>query len=254
MKTAPPLSIEDGRCAVEEGTGTGVRIAVLDSGIDTHHPELRSVCLADDIVVRQNGLRLTVEEGGTTDLYGHGTAIAGTLHRWAPEATIGSIRVLNERLGGKTEAIREGVRQAFDRGYQILNCSFGCRGDARYVMHYKEWVDEAYLHGIHIVAASNNFDYGIPEWPAHFPTVVAVSMGRLEALEFTYRRKHLVEFSAAGWQVEVPWLNGQRKVVSGSSYAAPHMTAVIARVLSVWPELSPLEIKTLLRRLAVSAP
>lgn len=252
MKATPwlGLSLEEVGRAIGEGTGDGVRIAVIDSGVEVGHPGLAGLELADDLAVESDGMNISVVPGGGRDVYGHGTAIAGILRRVAPGAAIGSFRVLNERLGGKTAGIREGVRQAIDAGYHILNCSFGCRGDVKFIMHYKEWIDEAYLKGIHVVSACNNFDFSVPEWPGHFPSVITVNMGRVEGLEFYYRRGHLVEFVAPGQSVEVAWMGGAHKNVTGSSYAAPHVAALLARLLSVFPELPPLEAKALLHRLA----
>jgi subtilisin family serine protease len=247
---ASPITLEEARRAIETGTGAGIRVAVIDSGIEVGHPDLAGLELADDIAVENDGLNLATVPGGGVDVFGHGTAIAGIVRPLAPDARIGSFRVLNERLGGKTATIREGVRQAIDRGYHILNCSFGCRGDVKFIMHYKEWIDEAYLKGIHVVSACNNFDFTVPEWPGYFPSVITVNMGRAKGLDFYYQRGHLVEFVAAGDNVAVPWIGGTQKTVTGSSYAAPHVAAILARLLSVYPDLPPLEAKALLHRLA----
>jgi subtilisin family serine protease len=238
------------RRALETGTGAGVKVAIIDSGVETSHPDLAGLELADDVAVADDGMRVTTGPGGGRDVFGHGTAIASILRRVAPEVTIGSFRVLDERLGSRTAIIREGVRQAIDRGYHILNCSFGCRGEAQFVMQYKEWVDEAYLKGIHVVSACNNYDFSVPEWPGYFPSVITVNMARTQDLRFYYGRGHLVEFAAAGDQVDVAWNQGMRKRVTGSSYAAPRVAALLARLLSAHPHLPPLEAKALLHRVA----
>jgi subtilisin len=248
MKTL--ITLERAREALDRGTGEGVRIAIIDSGVETSHPDLAGIALADDVAVVSDGMRLQVMEGNGRDVFGHGTAIASVIRRLAPQATLGSFRVLNSQLGGRTATIREGVRQAIDRGYEILNCSFGCRGEAQYVMQYKEWVDEAYLKGIHIVAACNNFDFSVPEWPGHFPSVITVNMARSDGHEFFYGRGNLVEFAAAGENIDVAWMDGARKTVTGSSYAAPRVAALLARLVSAYPDLPPLEAKAILHRIA----
>jgi subtilisin len=247
---APPIGPDEARDALDRGTGAGVRLAIIDSGVEVRHPNLAGLALADDIAIANDGVRLTPVAGEGIDVYGHGTAIASIVRRIAPDITLGSFRVLDAALGSRTAIIREGVRQAIDRGYQILNCSFGCRGEAKYVMHYKEWVDESYLKGIHVVAACNNFDFSIPEWPGHFPTVVTVNMARSDGLAFFYRSGNLVEFAAAGDRVNVSWKGGEEKTVTGSSYAAPLVAGLLARLISVYPQLSPLEAKALLHRIA----
>jgi len=245
-----PLKLEEARKALTNGTGKGVRIAVLDSGIEIDHPEFVSLRLIDDLHVVDSGIQIEVKPGDGTDIFGHGTAIAGVIRRIAPDAEIGSIRVLGERLASRTVIIREGIRQAIDRSYHILNCSFGCRV-AEHIFQYKEWIDEAYLKGIHIVSACNNLDFRQPEWPGYFPSVITVNMAQLDNDDtFFYKSGHLVEFLARGVNVTLPWNHRLTREVTGSSFAAPVLTGLLARLISVFPNLTPLEAKALLHRLA----
>ena len=235
---------------IREGEGAGIKIAILDSGVESAHPRLEGIQLVDDIVVVDDGIRIRIEDGRGKDIYGHGSAVTDVIRRVAPKAQVGSIRVLSERLSSRTAIIREGVRQAFDRGYDILNCSFGCRGEERFILQYKAWVDEAYLKGRHVVAACNNQDYLTTEWPSHFSTVMSVNMARTEDEYFFFREGSLVEFAAMGEQVEVAWMGGARKIVTGSSYAAPRVSAWLARLLSKSGPLSPLVAKATMQRIA----
>lgn len=244
------LSVEEARTCLRNGTGKGVKIAVLDSGIDLSHPKLEGLALVDDLAIVEKGPSLTVVEGNGMDLYGHGTAIAHLIRSVAPSAEIGSIRVLGERLNSRTAIIQEGARQALDRGYHILNCSFGC-GIEEHILRYKTWIDEAFLKGVHIIAACNNVDFARPEWPGYFPTVLTANFCRSEDEQsFYYREGHLVEFAAPGENLEVPWLGGAMKKVTGSSYATPQIAGLLARLLSERPGLEPLEAKALMQRLA----
>src|SRR5207237_5045999 len=154
-----------------------VRISVLDSGIEAGHCLLGGLSLADDLAVIEQGLELVTAPGEGRDVFGHGTAIAGIIRQIAPEAQIGSFRVLGEQLRSRSWIIREGVRLALERGYHILNCSFGC-GREDQVLLYKDWIDEAYVRDRHIVAACNNQDFTKREWPGHFPTVITVNFIR----------------------------------------------------------------------------
>jgi subtilisin family serine protease len=232
------------------GTGKNIKIAVLDSGIDPAHPRLKGLTLEDDLAVVENNSRLSVVPGAGCDVYGHGTAIAGIIRELAPEAKIGSFRILGEQLRSRTLIIREGARLALERGYHILNCSFGCRRED-HVLLYKDWIDEAYLRGSHVVAACNNLDSASREWPGHFPTVITVSFARCARPDALFSRSgNLVEFAARGEDIDVAWLHGGTKKVTGSSFAAPHAAALLARLLSRSPQLSPLQAKALLLNLA----
>ena len=243
-------TLEEARSFLATGRGGGIKIAVLDSGIDVTHPLLSGLALEDDVVVVDAGARLTVESGGGIDVYGHGTAIAGILRQLAPEAKIGSFRVLGERLRSRTLIIREAARLALERGYHVLNCSFGCSRED-HVLLYKDWIDDAYLRGRHVVAACNNLDFMKREWPGHFPTVITVNSTWSERPDALFFRKgQLVEFAARGEGIEVAWLGGGQKKVTGSSFAAPHAAAMLARLLEHAPALSPLCAKALLQKLA----
>jgi subtilisin family serine protease len=248
------ISLEEARSAVTSGTGQGVRIAVLDSGIEASHPGLEELRLVDDLAFVSDGTTLHVRPGGGTDVNGHGTAIAGIIHALAPKAKIGSFRVL--RMGlfdltSKRDIIQRAAFEALDRGYQILNCSFGCRGEKEFIMEFKDWVDEAYLKGVHVISACSNTDFAEREWPAYFPTVVTVDKMNLDQVDrFFYRPGSLVEFVAKGQYADLLWLGGKRKDGFGTSFAAPVATALLARLISVYPGLSSLAAKELFRMIA----
>jgi subtilisin len=246
--------LEEARAWLEQGTGRGVKIAVLDSGIEAAHPAFAGLQLTDDLAVIERGSQICATPGKGQDTFGHGTAIAGILRQVAPEVQIGSFRVLGEHLSSRTLIIREGARLALERGYHILNCSFGC-GREDHVLLYKDWTDEAYLRGRHIVAACNNQDFAKREWPGHFPTVITVSFARCERLDALFCRSgRLVEFAARGQDIEVAWLGGGRKKVTGSSFSAAHVAGLVARLVSCAPDLSPLLVKAMLCHLAAPWP
>lgn len=226
-------------------------MAVLDSGIEISHPGLGGLKLVDDLVFISDGNTVHLERGAGQDVSGHGTGIAGIIHALAPEARIGSFRVL--RMGlydltSKRDIIQRAALEAIDRGYGILNCSFGCRGEREFIMEFKDWVDEAYIKGVHVISACSNSDFTQREWPAYFPTVVTVDKTNIErADQIFYRPGSLVEFVAKGQYSDLLWLDAQRKSAFGTSFAAPVATALLARLLSVHSGLSPLAAKELLR-------
>lgn len=248
-----PVALDDARRAIRSGDGAAVRVAVLDSGIDTAHPALRALELRDSVALEEVGLHLRVSDDVGGDVFGHGTAVASIIHRLAPRATLGSFRILTADGRARSTHVSEAAFEAMRRGYDILHCSIGCPGESRYLPLYKEWIDEAYVRGVHVVAAASNEDPELREWPSHFPTVISVTMADDGAEGLAFTGGGLVEFRAGGHRVDVAWTGGARKTVTGSSYAAPVATAFLARLLSCFAGLPPLEAKALLQRVAASA-
>jgi len=101
------------------------------------------------------------------------------------------------------------------------------------------------------VASCNNYELTKREWHGYFPSVVTVNFTACEQSElFFCRLGHLVEFAARGQDVAVAWKSGGQKKVTGSSFAAPHVAGLLARLLSCCPDLSPVQAKALLHQLA----
>lgn len=244
--------LEEVRAAACEGTGRGVRIAVIDSGIEVSHPRLRDLEIVESVSFEERDGTIDIIEDDTSDSFGHGTAVADLIHRAAPEAEIGSFRVIDARSLSRTHMICAGVREAIRRRYHILNCSFGCRGLAKFILPHKEWADEAFVCGIHVVAACSNTDNDEAEWPSHFTSVCGVDLADTDEDEIFFRPDHLVSFSASGENLEVAWLNGGVQIQTGTSFAAPKISAHIARILSVHPGIPPSMMQTFLS--AVSKP
>lgn len=245
----PWIQLHEAERAIAEGTGRGIKVAVIDSGVEPSHPMLQGLKIIEDIAIADDGVSLHVTESDG-DVFGHGTAVSGIIKALAPEAEVGSIRVLGRNNASRTAIIQLGAQEALSRGYNILNCSFGCAVEAQ-ILNYKMWVDEAYLRGVHVVAACNNDDFRTPEWPAFFSSVLAVNMARTDDESiFYYLRGTMVEFAAQGVDVTVAWREGAKKLVTGSSFAAPRISALLARLLSVYPDLSPLQAKSIMHAIA----
>jgi subtilisin family serine protease len=237
------ITPEEAAAAIRDGDGSGVRIAVLDSGVEIGHPDFRGRQLDDDLVMdTQLG---EFAEGDGQDLYGHGTAVAGIIWNVAPEAGITSFRVLGPNLSGRTAQVWLAANEAITRGFDIVNCSFAC-GISGHLSLYKDWTDRALLKGVHVVAASHG---DAPEWPAHFASVIAVDCAESTADEgeISYSAGRMVEFSAA-IDGDVAWKDGSHRSMTGSSFAAALMTGIVARLLSVYRTRDPLLLKALLQR------
>jgi len=232
-------SLEEALEAVHGGRGEGIRVAVIDSGIESDHPRLAGLTVRDSVGFEEEDGRVRLVEGGGQDTYGHGTAVAGILHEVAPLAEVGSFRVIDARSASRSHLICAGVREALRRGYQVLNCSFGCRGLAKFILPHKEWADEAWLRGAHVVAACSNLDSRETEWPSHFASVIGVDLAETESDSLFFRSDHLVAYSARGENVEVAWIGGGVQIQTGTSFAAPRVAGMIARILSVFPDIRP---------------
>jgi subtilisin len=236
---------------ISKQTGAGVRVAVVDSGIDNTHPDIGGRVRGGAVVERW-GEYMIVGDYDSKDLFGHGTAVASIILDVAPGAEVHSVRVLGSNLSSKSEIILHGMRWALDQGYQVINCSFGTTS-LMYLEQYKEISDLAYCRNVALVAACNNHDFNVPELPSGFSSVVSVDFYRGELadpLRFFLRPGHLVEFVARGDNLTLPWMNHKHITTKGSSFAAPHMTGIICRLIEKYPGLRPFEVKTLLHHMA----
>ncbi|MFK7909052.1 MAG: S8 family serine peptidase [Akkermansiaceae bacterium] len=251
MSPEPWISPNQAREALSSASGEGVRVAILDSGIDVCHPDLGNIELKDDIVIESRGGKIKAIEGSGEDVFGHGTAVASIVHRGAPKVEIGSFRVLGHFKESRAEVIREGVREAALRGYHIIQCSFGAPARAENAAIYKGWLDALYMRGIHVVASGSNAGFQTPEWPAYFPTVISVGSCPDQSEKIKYTHGSLVEFSINGYEPSAAWLKGANKEVFGSSFAAPRVSAMLAQLLSQFPGIHPLHAKSLLRHIAM---
>lgn len=238
--------------AARRGDGRGVRVALLDSGIERRHPKFGGASFDDDLCFTGAGNGDAPKDAGGMDFFGHGTAVAAVLLQTAPAVTIGSFRVLGGEAYGRDEIIRRAALEAIARGYHIIHCSFGASGSPFTVMSFKSWVDAAYLAGVHVVAACNNGGSSVRVWPAHFTSVVAVDFSASASNQSVQRREGtLVEFAARGGNgSRLPWRDQTMRTISGTSFSAPVATGLIARILSAYPGIHPDQMKMILREIA----
>ncbi|MPZ24810.1 MAG: S8 family serine peptidase [Dehalococcoidia bacterium] len=238
--------------AWEGSTGAGVKVGVIDSGVDASHPAVRSVAGGVALEYDEDSEdEVRMVDGAHPDLFGHGTACAGIIRAVAPEADIYSIRVLGARLTGKGVVFAAGLRWAIDNGMQVVNMSLST-GKRDYFDLFHELADTAYFRQVMLVAAVNNVEG--PSYPSQYSSVfsVAAHVGK-DPFVFDYNPSPPVEFGAPGIDVEVPWLNGQTIEASGNSFAAPHIAGLIARILGKHPVLTPFQVKTVLHALAANS-
>jgi subtilisin family serine protease len=237
--------------AWQQATGRGVRVLVVDSGVEASHPVFAGKSIATFVTrIDERGFRHVVAEAAV-DLSGHGTAVAGIISSFAPEAEISSCRVMSE-IGGSSLLVIAALHWAIDQGYHVVNCSF-TSADAQFLAAYKSVVDRAFCRNVVIVAACNNRNYGAVEYPGSFPTVISTDFGKLDGLTLHRRAGELVEFVGAGEQVKVAYRSGQSRIMTGSSVAAPHVSALVARIRQLRPGWNVCQIKSAMYELAGNA-
>jgi subtilisin len=236
--------------AWEGSTGKGVRVAVIDSGIEAEHPAIGGR-VSRFVTVREAGDEIIVDESSAGDAYGHGTACAGIIRSIAPDCDLISVKVLGTALSGSGRGFLGGLRWAIEQGADVCNLSLGTTRPEFYARLH-ELVDQAYFRRTMIVAAVNNLP--VPSFPSVFATVFSVAAhAGTDPSNFFYNPDPPAEFGAPGIDVRVPWLGGEWIAATGNSFAAPHIAGHIARILGKHSNLTPFQMKMILRALAANA-
>jgi subtilisin family serine protease len=234
-----------------DATGAGVKVAVIDSGIDATHPAVGHVEGGAVIEYDEETDEVNVIEGPHEDLFGHGTACAGIIREVAPECELYSIRVLGERLTGKSVVFAAGLRWAIDNGIQVANMSLST-SKRDFFDTFHELADDAYFHNMMLVSAINNVK--ARSYPSEYSSVFSVAAHeRQDPFGLDYNPAPPVEFGAPGMRVRVAWTEGRYMPMTGNSFAAPHIAGLIARILSKHPGLTPFQVKTILAAAADNA-
>lgn len=268
MSTQPAWSdaFEDGRLspvralplpqvrewALGGATGAGVRVAVIDSGVDADHPRVGGVAgavafEADPQAVR--GFRET--PGPHDDLVGHGTACAAIIRSLAPEAELYSVRVLGANLKGRGLLFHAGIAWAVAHEMAVANLSLSSKSAALFAPLH-EVADEAYFGRTLLVSAANNQPG--PTYPSQYASVISVAARPgTDPRALAYNSRPPVEFGARGIDVDVAWTGGGSMVASGNSFAAPHVTGLTALLLSKHPGLTPFQVKAVLQAVSDNA-
>lgn len=228
---------------VNGGTGgAGIIVAVLDTGVDTNHPDLMDN-IVDDVGCVGIGYSSCEDDNG------HGTHVSGTIlanggpkskgiYGVVPEARLIAIKVLDKKGRGYTDDIAAGMIYAVDNGADIISMSLG-GSESDFI---NDAVDYANENGVLVVAAAGNS--GPAEdtiiYPAANPGVVAVAAFDLidDIARFSSRgindgdwtiEEREIEFAAPGVNVLSTMNNGCYATGSGTSMATPHISGIAAR-------------------------
>jgi hypothetical protein len=241
-------------------TGEGVAVAIIDSGVERALVEERA---------RQRGQEIHAIEGGIFSAGGaeplpyqgrqstpHGTTVADIILTLAPRVRLYSADVFGPQGRCEVEVIMKALGWAIDIWKcKVVNLSLGVAEQRLQQLARRAQllrvIEEAYFKDVLVVAAAHNEHPLTRSYPAVFaPPLLSVDKHLFEdPLRFAYHLREQVEFRAHGRGYLGPFSQEP-----ATSWAAPHLAAVAARILSLRPELKPFEIKTLLYWLSQARP
>ncbi|MCZ3389336.1 MAG: S8 family serine peptidase [Actinomycetia bacterium] len=233
-------------------TGGGVKVGIVDSGVDGAHPLVGSV--AGGVAVEYDphsptGVRYN--EGPHEDLFGHGTACAAIVRKANQDADIYSIRVLGKQLSGKGFVFAAGLRWALDHGIQVVNLSLSTPNRTHFAAFHR-LIDEAVHRRVMVVSAMNNWPGR--SYPSEFAGVFSVAAhDGTDPFALDFNPHPPAEWGAPGIDIEIAGLDGSTMRATGNSFAAPHITGLITRILAKHPSLNVFQMKAVLQALATNA-
>ena len=232
--------------------GAGVRVAIVDSGVERDHPDVggrlvRSVKV--ELVGDDEPTVLDDPEG--IDVVGHGTACAGIIHALAPGAEFLSVRVLGPQNRGKGIVFAEGLAWAIENGASVVNLSLSSKSDALFGT-FHELADEAYFANVLLVSAANNVPGA--SYPSLFSSVVSVAAHDLATrgrTSTTHRRRW--SSARTAWTCGSPGTAAGGWSSRGTALRRRTSPGIAALIRAKHPEATPFEVKTILAATATGA-
>ncbi|RWZ59076.1 alkaline serine protease [Halobacillus fulvus] len=233
-------------------TGDGIKIAVIDTGVNTSHPDLKIA----------GGVTFVEDTTTYEDENGHGTHVTGVINAQnnnigtigvAPEAEIYAVKALDRGGIGNESDVMAGVQWAIDHDIDIINLSL----TAPYASeNLKEIINKAHQNGIHIVAASGNDRDGSGQitndvmYPGRYENTLSVGAVTedLKRASFSYQGKSL-DAVAPGEQIYSTYIQQNESsygYLSGTSMASPYVAGSIALYKQLYPDYTKAEIENLL--------
>jgi len=206
--------------------GQAVRVAIIDTGIDYTHPDLK-----DNYA---GGYNVVAKSNDPMDDQGHGTHVAGTIAAVrngtgvvgvAPRARLYAVKVLGSDGSGSYANIISGIEWAIDNHMNVINMSLGGGG---YLQAMHDEIKAARDAGITIVCAAGN-DGGDVNYPAKYPETIAVSASdSSDKLAYFSSRGDEITVIAPGVNIYSTMRGGSYGKMSGTSMACPHVAGLAA--------------------------
>jgi thermitase len=212
--------------------GAGVKVAVIDTGIDLTHPAFngRLAPMSDwkDFV---DGDPIPQEVAGTN--YGHGTSVAGIVLQVAPKATILPLRVLASNGQGDTDKVVQAINWALDRGAKVINLSLGGTSPDPAL---ESMLRFAASKGVFVITSSGNTGDEAVTVPATYANqsnnIFSVGSVGTSGAKSVFSTYGALELLAPGERIWGPAPGGQRSYWSGTSMAAPVVSGILALALA----------------------
>ncbi len=207
-------------------TGVGVKVGVIDGGVNFSHPELAGAVVSGwDFV--DNDANAFDEPGGSNS--GHGSFVAGVIHLAAPDAQIIAYRVADTAGKSNGDMVAEALIQAIDDGCRVINLSLVMASEHEVLRNAL-----AYARGqdVMVIAAAGNGSVEAPTYPASDPNVLAVAaVDTLDRLAEFSRYGNHIDLCAPGERIYAPYTDTYAWW-SGTSFAAPFVAGLASLKLS----------------------
>ena len=257
----------------EQGyTGEGVVVAVLDTGVDYNHDDLKNNIWTNQGEIVGNGIdddgngyiddvygwNFDGNYKNTMDVSGHGTHVSGTIAGEdngfgvtgiAYDSQIMPVKVLDDNGSGTNTAVAEGIYYAVNNGADVINLSLGGSLPSSEV---SEAVKYASNQGVTVVMAAGNSGGQTPLYPARYANQYGIAVGAIDENEnmasFSNRAgaQELTYVTAPGVDIYSTLPDNRYDSYSGTSMATPHVAGVVALMLSANPDLDNNEIRQIL--------
>jgi subtilisin family serine protease len=194
--------------------GRGVRVAVIDSGVNPRHPHIGTLA---------GGVSIPEEDGSYLDLLGHGTAVMAAIQEKAPGAEYFAVALFHAALRASTDGLLRAIEWSIENRMDVVNLSLGTR-NARRANDFAKLVARAKECAMVLVAAREA--EGQPCYPGCLAGVFGVGLD-WECERNLYRVRESV-FYASGYPRPAPGISIGRNL-HGISFAVANMTGFIVR-------------------------
>ena len=208
-----------------DASGRGVRVAVIDSGVNLNHPHINRV--SGGVCVQTDG---TIEPGDCVDQLGHGTAVMAAIQEKAPAADYYAVRVFRTALRTSASNLLAALRWCVEQKMDVVNLSLGTTNPA-HAEAFAQMVAQAADAGTVLVAARDV--NGQPCYPGCFPGVIGVGLD-WDCPRDQYRCEQGVWY-ASGFPRPAEGIPPRRNV-HGISFAVANMSGFVARD---WRNIAP---------------